>query len=196
MRNKGHIIRRTGVSRQTRDILQSPALLLIAGKWNALLYHYDGQALSLAGAVAVYPHQYSDDEGFFMRLAFGTVYGRGSVKERPDHETNRRFLDEIAGMFREAEQRFPETDAVYATLPVYRMRDIVECITQKQRKELVYVRKGNMLPFHPRDSADRLAAAIANENNHAVSPMSAEAKRLLEGTDARRDAPTRGGVGT
>ncbi|MBX4215716.1 DUF2795 domain-containing protein [Candidatus Parcubacteria bacterium] len=189
-RSESEVFRVLGVERRTtarksirlpRDVAipgelpqfdQTPTLLIVAGKYEMVLYRAErGRMTEIAAHKAPRRH-YSDDEGAFkVRTGVGTVRS-GAPREIGDDEAAMQDFRRHIRVLLKNIVRPRDYDAICLFVPSEMKTAVIKSLPASFARKVACVIEGNLFKTHPLELLERLP------KENSVALMSPEAKRL------------------
>jgi hypothetical protein len=151
------------------------ALLLVAGKQDAVLYEArEGRVEKLLDIRVPKPH-YSDDEGHFKVRVGGKTIRSGSVKEIRDEDIIRDFLHALKEEIRPLMHQ--EFTHLFLFAPAKTKNRIREELPHHWQQAIAEVIEGNFYYRNPLYLLERISVVTVTAPSE---PSSKEAKKILE----------------
>ncbi len=132
---------------QTLPQFEKKSLLVVAGRRVANFYcAYNGE-INKIDSIEIEEPQYSDKEGFFVRMGKGQIFGRGSVLEDKKMEINKKFFNEV----KEKTENIVTRDSVeniYLFAPDFVEKSFPGSLSGNVSSKIVFTFRGNFLKKH------------------------------------------------
>ncbi|MBI1960941.1 MAG: host attachment protein [Candidatus Liptonbacteria bacterium] len=156
-----------------------PAILLVSGAQDAILYAIADGNIAKRGRVTVKALKYSDREGFFgtrrnPRSGKG-VARAGFAREKDKWKPREEFFKEIAAALmdlRSAER----TEALFIFAPAYIAKELEAHLPAGMRRMIAKTFRGEYTHAHPFELLEKIARAMPAP----VSVLPAEAGKILK----------------
>lgn len=163
------------IPHQTHQFAQEHALLLVAGKQDALLYDAHDGALILIDSLRIARPQYSDNEGHFKARSQGAGAIRsGSVREVRDQEIISEFIRELKDHL--SRVRAEAYSTVYVTAPSKSKNEVIKALPSALKSKLKTVVEGNYNHTNPLKIIDK----IFRSQPGTPEPRTEEADAILK----------------
>ncbi len=129
---------------------EKKSLIITAGRRAADIYFAFQGKIEKIDSIKVETPKYSDKEGFFVRMGKGRVWGRGSVLEDQNEETDRKFLKELKEKTEEHTIK-DEIENIYLFAASHVKKGLPEHLANNIRQRISFVIEGNYIKKHPFD---------------------------------------------
>ncbi len=161
---------------QTLPQFEKKSLFIVAGRRVANFYCVLNGEINKIDSIEIEEPQYSDKEGFFVRMGRGQIFGRGSVLEDKKVEINKKFFNKV----KEKTETIVTRDSIkeiYLFAPDFVEKSFPGSLSGDVKSKIVFTFRGNFLKKHLFD----LIKKIKNKSEKKkLKFMSEDAMKMLK----------------
>ena len=132
------------------------ALIIVAGKQDAALYHAFRGEIEYIGSIKVDKPQFSSEKGHFKTRGHGSMVRSGTLNQVREETIIREFTHKLADLFKGLRHRFP-LSSIYLLSPGKVREKIKSTFPYQWRSRLRQTIAGNYFYFHPIKVLERIA---------------------------------------
>ncbi len=131
------------------------SLFIVSGRRLAHFYQAFNGEINKIESIQLEEPKYSDNEGFFVRMGKGQIFGRGAVLEDKKIETDKKFLKEVKEKTEDISRR-EKIEEIYLFASGYIEKNLPHLLSNDIKSKISNSFRGNFSKHHPLDLVKKI----------------------------------------